>query len=166
MTYVQYRTRFIQRHNALRLTAGATECGPFLRATRWPTLPPWKLFWCILYTDRKYIRLVEYFDVDSVRGNAHGTRVQFGFHYGPTSSGRDRHGCPRPIPDTEIRIDLSTDQYGAHIHYQGEDHIPQSRIDGLNISSLEPFGFIERVEDHRSTGNPLHDCFGFTVKVR
>ena len=129
-------------------------------------LAPWKLFWCITYPDLKYIRLVEYFDVDSVAGGRHGVRVQFVFHYGETPRKLDKHGCPKPIAATDIRFDLSTDQYADHLHYQGENHIPQVRVEGLSILGLGPFDFIEGIERHRSTGGTLHDCFGFTVKTR
>ncbi len=120
--------------------------------------------WCILYGD-KYVRMVECFDVDRTMKTPHGIRVQFTLHYGRESSQKDANGCPKQIKSTDIRFDLSTDQHKAHLHYQGEDHIAQSRVSGLEIRSLSIFDFIKGIEQHRATGDPLHDCFGFKVTV-
>jgi hypothetical protein len=165
MTYAGYKALFNKRYAGLKLSQGATECGPFLRPTISPDLPPWKLFWCISYPNDRYIRITEYFDVDPMLGRRHGDRAQFGFHYGPISKGRpDKHGCPKPILATDIRFDLSTDEYKDHLHYGGEEHIAQSRVQGVTILEMDPFRFIEGIEFHRTSGNPLHDCFGFMIK--
>jgi hypothetical protein len=168
MTYQVWKTLFTQNYSKFKLPKGATECGPFLRPTIHPNLPPWKLFWCIIYPDQQYIRIVEYYDVDTVLSRKGGVRVQFCFHYGPLAKGRDKkYGCPKIHKKTHIRFDLSTDQYVDHLHYLGEDHIPQDRMVGCKILDMEPFRFIQGIEAHRNSHKPLslHECFGFEIKT-
>jgi hypothetical protein len=167
MEYSAYREEFQKKYAEWKIPTGATECGPFLQPTRRPDLPPWRLFWCIIYPDEKYARIVEYFDVDPRLGLRHGVRVQFVFHYGPCSKRKpDAQGCPKPTKRTEIRFDLSTDQYQDHLHYQGKDHIAQANVVGLTIRDMTTFRFIEEIERHRRTGQSLHECFGFTLRQR
>ncbi len=164
MTYVEFVASFRAKYESFNVPEGATECGPYIFPTVRPDLPPWKLFWCICYPDANYIRINEYYDVDRGMGSQHGRRVSFGYHYGPfTPSEVDENGCPKRRKKTHIRFDVSFDQYQAHMHHGDEDHILQSRVGGITISTLDLFSFISGIEQHRNTHMPLLDCFSVTI---
>jgi len=49
------------------------------------------------------------------------------------------------------------------MHYNGEDHIQQSRVLGFHISNADLFAFIDAVQRHRNGGESLDQIFNFTV---
>jgi hypothetical protein len=55
--------------------------------------------------------------------------------------------------------------YNDHIHFAGEDHVPQSRVKGLVIVELDVFRFVEAVISHRTTSQPIDNCLGFKLET-
>lgn len=142
------------------------EFGPFTQGTIDPARAPWMLRWWLLFKDNLHIRTTELFERTGNRNIPdEAKRAQFSFHYGPTPVRRDKNGWPRMDRDspTIIRIDLAPD-YADHIHYAGEDHVPQSRVKGMTILDLDPFQFVEGILRHRRSGESIDKCFGFTVE--
>ncbi len=45
-----------------------------------------------------------------------------------------------------------------------QDHIPETRLTGLDFDSIDPFRFIRAVEEHRKSLRPLHEILGFKVE--
>lgn len=60
-----------------------------------------------------------------------------------------------------FRVDC--DRHGPHLHFAGEDHIPQARVMNLRVSDVEPFGFARAVLKHRSTKNGFDKVLNFRV---
>jgi hypothetical protein len=143
------------------------EFGPAVQPTKTPGRPPWILRWSILFGDSMYIRTSELFDPVGARANPlSGKRVQFSFHYGPTPKRTDSRGWPKMDPKsggTVLRVDLAP-PYNDHIHFAGEDHVPQSRVKGLVIVDLDVFRFIEAVFAHRKTSRTIDTCLGFKLE--
>jgi hypothetical protein len=128
-------------------------------------MPPWKLSWWLVFQDGMFISCVECFEPAGGLSNASGRLSHFGYHYGLHPGRTDKNGCPKHSTKagTMIRIDLAPN-YKDHMHFAGEDHIPQSRLRGtLVILDMTIFGFVARVLEHRQTGRSLGDCFGFEV---
>ena len=67
----------------------------------------------------------------------------------------------RDIP-RRIDIDLKSKR---HAHFAGENHIPESRLLGLDFDKITPFDFIRAVEKHRQTQKPLPELLGFEVSA-
>jgi hypothetical protein len=91
--------------------------------------------------------------------------MHFAFHYGESNPTCDATGFPmkdEALYVTTFRID--TDAYGPHIHFHGENHLFQNRVEGLVISDAEPFIFVQAVLRHRSTGEDFDTIMGFTVR--
>lgn len=61
-----------------------------------------------------------------------------------------------------LRIDIDQ-KSRRHAHYGGENHIPESRLSGLDFDKITPFDFIRAVEQHRLTLKPLPEILGFEV---
>jgi hypothetical protein len=59
---------------------------------------------------------------------------------------------------------VDCDRTGPHIHYDGQDHIVQARVNGLDIDDLDLFDFMDAVRVNRVTGRPLHEILNFTVQ--
>jgi hypothetical protein len=93
-----------------------------------------------------------------------GYRNAFSFHYGPANPSKDSEGIPlhSEAHPAIIRIDQD-DRIGPHIHYGGEDHIPQARVRNLRISDVDPFQFIRAVVEHRQSGERFDKILGFMV---
>ncbi len=60
-----------------------------------------------------------------------------------------------------IRIDQDADWRGPHLHFDGEDHIAQSRVKNLRISDVDPFLFIRAVMEHRRSGDRFDNILRF-----
>jgi hypothetical protein len=73
----------------------------------------------------------------------------------------DEDGFPLYDKRFCLRIDLDT-RIGFHIHYMKENHIPASRITGLD-PSITPSKFIKAVESHRASRKPFDEILGFKV---
>jgi hypothetical protein len=118
----------------------------------------------VCFPDGKHIKIKESWWPRPIRHGGRGYRKHFAFHYGELNPLSDVDGFP--LPDNGkfppiIRID--DDAYGPHLHYNGEDHIPQSRVKGLYISSTDIFEFVRAVQRHRETGETFDTIMKFTV---
>jgi hypothetical protein len=165
-TLDSFENWFNVEHGKVQLENGAHEIGPIVRPTVDPALPPWKVKWCIIFLDRKYIRATETYAAEPKWKGRAGYRTDFSFHYGDcptrtTSDGwpdhRDQHQC-------DIRFDHDPARK-YHLHFNGENHIPESRVHGCEISTLNIFQFVLSIQEHRRSAKPLNNVFGFTVEA-
>ena len=125
--------------------------------------PPWGLEFAILYSDGMYIRIGEYYrELSRIEGGG-GSLKYFAYHYGPYAGPLGPEGFPVMTKQVELRIDVD-ERHKRHAHYGGEDHIPESRLKGLNFETIDPFQFIGAVEEHRQHKRPLHEILGFVVE--
>jgi hypothetical protein len=163
ITRDQYIARLQSEFAAIQIEPGCNILGPVLECTVLPDLPPWWFELFILFDDGMYIRVWEHFN--NVAGSRrHGQRAYFSFHYGLTPAGRDING--RPIwnnsDSVELRIDL--DSWNAdHLHYRGENHIPQSRVKNMVISEMDIGRFLKGIMESRGSKRPIHEIFGFEI---
>jgi hypothetical protein len=159
----EYEAWFQGECNNLALESGFSVVGPFLDASGDPASPPWQLDFAIIYPDGMYIRIVENYRELPKRDGGGGCLQYFSYHYGPCTKERDKYGFPEPLKDFELRIDL--DPWSLrHIHYAGENHIPEVRLPGLDFNKINPFEFIRAVEEHRKGLKPMHEILGFKVE--
>jgi hypothetical protein len=121
--------------------------------------------WTVLFDDGFYLRLVENWYRRSASFGGGGIRKAFSFHYGPTNPDKDDEGVPLYSDKYPaiIRIDEDTDSRGPHLHYNGEDHVPQARVQNLRISDADPFQFIKTVIEHRRSHQRFDRIMRFTV---
>jgi hypothetical protein len=143
---------------------GCVQIGPFATPTVTPDKPPWQMEWTIFFKDGLFLHVVEnWYRRGSTLGGG-GYRKHFSFHYGPANPARDTDGIPlrSELYPAIIRIDQD-DQIGPHLHYEGEDHIPQDRVKNLRISDMEPFQFIRAVNEYRRSGDKFDKILRFTV---
>jgi hypothetical protein len=157
----EYEAWFQSDCKKVALEPGFTIVWPGISAGRDP-LPPWRVDLGIIYLDQMYIRIVENYRELSRGEGGRGRLDAFSYHYGPCSDERDDEGFPPAIDDCVIRIDIDVVS-NRHIHYQGEDHIPEHRILGLNFDQVCPSMFISAVEQYRQTSKPLHEILKFRV---
>jgi hypothetical protein len=125
--------------------------------------------WAILFPDGKYAHLKERWypaTISAPRSSNWGYRKHFSFHYGMANPSKDSRGIPlpdrinfRPI----IRIDH--DRWGPHLHFDGEDHIQQIRVQGMTIDDADPFDFMRAVLEHRATNANFDAVMKFQVKL-
>ena len=110
-----------------------------------------------------YIRIYEHYrELSRIEGG--GGRLQFlSYHYGQCGDERDEDGIPTMEDHCTLRIDIDI-RSKRHAHYNGEDHILEERLVGLNFDAITPFDFIRAVEEHRATSRPLHGILGFEVR--
>jgi hypothetical protein len=165
MRFEEYDKWFWEQTNGIALGEGSIQIGPYVTPTVTPNKPPWKLEWTVLFEDGFYLRLKEYWYRRSASFGGSGTRQSFSFHYGPTNPSKDVEGVPiysEGYPAT-IRIDQDVDWRGPHLHYKGEDHVSQTRVQNLRISDVEPFEFIRAVLEHRKTGQSFETIMRFVV---
>jgi hypothetical protein len=158
----EYEAWFEGECDKLVLEPGFIAVGPFLSALGDPDAPPWDSDFGIIYPNGMYIRVAEYYRSLPKRCGGGGCLESFSYHYGPCTSVRDKEGFPRFSKKFELRIDVDR-QYKRHIHYMGENHIPEARLPGLDFNSIDPFAFIRAVELHRKSSKPLHEILGFKV---
>lgn len=125
--------------------------------------PPWSIIFGIIYADAMYIRIYEHYR-ELPRSDGGGGRLQFlSYHYGRCGNERDDDGIPTMEDHCALRIDIDK-RSKRHAHYNGEDHIPEERLVGLNFDAVTAFDFIRAVEEHRTTSRPLHQILGFEVR--
>jgi hypothetical protein len=164
MRFPEYEKWLLEQASCIPLEEGCTSIGPF--AT--PTLvnqAPWEMDWTVLFTDSHYLRVKEHWYRRGVHLGGVGYRRTFSFHYGPTNPDRDEDGIPLPSGEYPaiIRIDEDDDWRGPHMHFCGENHIPQTRVKGLPITRLDPFEFIRAVIKQRRTNAGFDNILGFKV---
>jgi hypothetical protein len=158
----EYKAWFECECNKLILKPGFSEVGPFIDSIGNPDSPPWRSDLAIIYPGSMYIRVVEYYDQSALIDL--GWRKYFNYHYGPYSGQFDENGFPLHSKAFILRIE--TDRLNkCHIHYmKNPEHIPEDRLPGLDFDSIDPFKFIEAVEEHRKSSKPLHEILGFNVE--
>lgn len=161
--FAEYKAWFQRECNDITLGSGFTVVGPILSPLPDEDLPPWGLEFAILYSDGMYIRTGEYYRQLPKSSGGGGSLRYFSYHYGPSSGAFDRDGFPVFTKEFELRIDVD-ERSKRHAHYQGEDHIPEARLPGLDFGNIDPFKFIRAVEEHRRTSKPLHEVIGFKVE--
>jgi hypothetical protein len=167
MHYTDYGRRLLVEHATFAIEPAWVEIGPLHNPTILPSSPPWNMDWAILFPDGKYAYAKERWYPASIsrpRGANWGHRQHFSFHYGTANPARDSRGIP--LPDNihfpaVIRIDK--DQWGPHLHFGGENHIPQTRIQGMTIEDADPFDFMRAVLEHRTTGANFDAVMNFQV---
>jgi hypothetical protein len=157
-----YEAWFLGECKKLAIKPGFTVVGPFTNALGEPDAAPWDSDFAIIYPNKMYVRVVEYYRPLSKRFQGGGCLETFSYHYGPCTSARDSDGFPKFSKRFELRIDIDQ-RYKRHIHYLNEDHIPESRVPGLDFKTIDPFKFIRAVEEHRKSSKPLHEILGFKV---
>jgi acyl carrier protein len=160
--YAEYEAWFEDECNKLSLEPGFSVVGPFVDPCAFPDSPPWNSDFAIIYPDRMYVRVGEYYRQLPKTEGGGGCRQYFKFHYGPCTGDRDEDGFPIFNKEFELRIDIDC-FHGRHAHYVKEDHIPEDRLPGLDFDSMDPFKFILAVEEHRKISIPLHEILGFEV---
>jgi hypothetical protein len=158
-----YEAWFSSECSKLTIEPGLEIVGPFTSALGNPDAPPWDADFAIVYPDGKYIRVSEYYRPLSKQLGGGGCLDQFSYHYGPCTTTRDADGFPKFSKRFDLRIDKDQ-QFQYHAHYLGENHIPASRLPGLDFLNIDPFKFIRAIEEHRKFGKPLHEILGFKVE--
>jgi len=130
------------------LESGFSVVGPFLDPVPNAESPPWALDFAILYPDKMYIRIYEYYRPLPRSAGGGGCLQYFAYHYGPYRNGFDRNGFPFQIDEVELRIDVD-EWHKRHAHYGSENHIPEARLSGLDFNAIDPFQFIQAVDEYR-----------------
>jgi hypothetical protein len=164
MRFPEYEKWLAEEVANASLEEGCVSIGPFATPTP-PDRAPWEMDWTVLFADGQYFRLKEHWYRRATHLGGNGYRKTFSFHYGPTNPDKDADGVPiaSDLYPAIIRIDEDDDWRGPHIHFDGEEHIPQSRVMGLPITRLDPFDFIRAVMKHRRTHARFDQIMGFTV---
>jgi hypothetical protein len=162
-TFDEYQAWFQDECDAIVLRPGFSVVDPKISAVNDPS-PPWSMWFAIVYNDETYIRIFEHYRELS-RKEGGGGRIQwFSYHYGPCSADRDDDGFPNKEDECVLRIDIDL-KSKRHAHFAGENHIPESRLLGLDFDKITPFDFIRAVEKHRQTQKPLPELLGFEVSA-
>jgi hypothetical protein len=165
MTFSEYEEWLAEQTSGVLLDPRCVQIGPYATPTVAPNKPPWKLEWTVLFEDGFYFRVVENWYRRTASLGGRGYRKAFSFHYGPTNPAKDGEGVPLHSENYRaiIRIDQDADWRGPHIHFDGEDHIPQGKVKNLRISDVDPFHFIQAVIEHRQSGDNFDKILRFTV---
>ena len=165
MQFAEYDRWFSEQANGFSIEPTCLSIGPYVTPTVAPNKPPWKAEWTVLYEDGFYLRVVENWFRRSTSLGGRGERKAFSFHYGPTNPAKNDEGVPLYSDDYPaiIRIDQDTDERGSHLHYEGENHILQSRVQNLRLSNADPFWFIKAVVEHRRSHESFDQIMRFTV---
>jgi len=145
-----------------------TEAGPFIDSTAVLNKPPWKMEWAIIFdADGTYLRVTEtWWRRKPPYLLNTGIREHFSFQYGVAGPLRDLHGIPVRDYSFQTFIRVDCDTHGPHLHYRGEDHIQQNRVDGFRIASADPFNFVRAILRHKQTGESLATILNFTIRPR
>jgi hypothetical protein len=165
MRFLEYERWLEERVANASFEDGCVHIGPWATPTVTPNKPPWDLEWVILFKGDYYLRLVEHWYRRGSHLGGGGYRKTFSFHYGPTNPNRNAEGVPLPsdLYPAVLRIDDDDDWRGAHLHFDGENHIIQARVKNLRISDVDLFDFIEAVLEHRRTGKRFDEIMDFEV---
>jgi hypothetical protein len=164
MLFKDYKANFETKKASLKFPPGTTYEGVGCETKVKPEMPPWMTDWAILYSDGMHIRVKEYYKPKVHPLYNQGERVQFSFQYGATTS-RDARGMPRTSSDRDTVIRIDRDQFGPHLHFDGQAHVKQEGLSGsLVIDKVELFEFIEAVETCRQSGCSMGDILFFVLK--
>jgi hypothetical protein len=168
MHYGQYAMWLRQEHSkaVLELEPHCVEAGPYLQCTIAPNKPPWQLLWVVKFADGNFLQITE--NWFRRRGRAIGPggvgyREHFSFHYGPANPLCDADGVPLRSKAYPAIFRIDCDRFGPHLHFMGEDHVPQDRVKNFRISDAEPFEFFRSVLTHRATGKGFDSILQFQV---
>jgi hypothetical protein len=162
MRYAEYEQWLDDEHSKFVVGSECTQLGPFLTPTIDPNKPPWQMEWAIVFDDGLFFRVTEnWFKRKSMGGR--GIRHHHSFHYGPANPDRDQYGIPKRSAAYPAIIRVDVDRRGPHLHYAGNDHIPQNKVKGFDIADAEPFVFAEAVMQHRRTGESFEKILKFTL---
>jgi hypothetical protein len=165
MQFAEYDRWFWEQAGGFFFEQGCVPIGPYVTPTVAPNKPPWKAEWTVLFEDGFYFRVVENWFRRRTALGGRGERKAFSFHYGPTNPAKNDEGVPLYSDKYPalIRIDRDTDDRDSHMHYGGENHIPQARVQNLRISNVDPFWFIRAVIEHRRSQDSFDKIMRFTV---
>jgi len=163
-TWTEFVEWFTAGYKHCVLEEGATECGPFLAPTADPGMPPWKAEWFVIFCDGNYIRATENYYAKARAQGGGGYRQHFSFHYGPTPP-FSANGIPEWRLEKTYHLRIDCDRRGPHLHYKGEDHIPQSRIVGMKIIDQGIFDFVCKIQEQRKAKVSVEDSLGFRVET-
>jgi hypothetical protein len=164
MNFQEYEARLQAECDQIQLEPGCSVTGPFVNFTEHPDLPPWTFELYIFFSDGAYVRIWEMFG--RIAGNrTQGQRLQSSYHYGPVPARCDSQGLPlwSSSDPRVIRIDRD-DWHGPHMHYGGEDHIPQNRVDNMVIEDMTLTVFLTAVLEHRASQRPLNEILRFRIR--
>ena len=161
-TLADFETWFDVESDKVKLDDMVNQTGPFVRPTVEPGEPPWSVKWLLFFKDDKYLRLNENYYRRSSHSGGGAHRAQFSFHYGNIPPKRYGSLAWQKEEQVDLRFDLDG-RIGPHIHFNGEDHILQSRVSGIQVTDQTMFTFIEGIRMHRQSGAPLETVFGFKV---
>jgi hypothetical protein len=159
----QYRAWFQGECNSIVVEPGLTVSVKLFSVNS--PAPPWTLHLAIIFPDGMYICIYEHYR-SLAKADGGGGRLQYiSYHYGPASAQKDADGFPVKSDECILRID-DAPRWGKHAHYEGEDHIPERRLPGLNFDAITAFDFIKAVKAYRETNRPLHEILGFEVSPK
>ena len=161
-TFDDYQAWFQGECDTIVLRPGFSVVDPHIEAVNDPA-PPWTVIFAIIYDDGRYIRIYEHYRELSRKEGGGGRLKHLSYHYGPCGEERDEDGFPVMEDRCILRIDIDLKSQ-RHAHYEGEDHIPEQRLVGLDFDTITPFDFIRAVERHRTSQTPLPEILGFEVK--
>jgi hypothetical protein len=165
MKYSEYATWLQQEYSQINLGPRSAELGPYLGPTVDPDSPPWQMKWAVIFDDNHYFCVTENWWKRRRQFGSQGYRKHFCFHYGPANPVPDQDGIPEPSRSYPAIFRIDCDTHGPHIHFQGEDHIGQNRVDGFAISDAQPFLFVQAVMRHRLSGDGFDEIMQFRVKA-
>jgi hypothetical protein len=166
MKFSEYASWFHAEHAMViqKLEPRCTEIGPFLTPTVVPDKPPWKAEWAVVFEDEHFFRVTEnWFRRGIIASGGSGYREHFSFHYGLANPVRGSDGLPVRSNAYPAIFRIDRDRHGPHLHFGGDDHIPQTRVQNLRISNVEPFDFVRAVLRHRSTREDFDQILKFKV---
>jgi len=159
--YFVYKRWFQAGHGALTLPANCAEPEP-------PTLSysdqyTWSVEWyLILASPDAYIRIFENFAKRSRMLLSR--RIHFAYHYGPLIR-KDDDGRPDRQASDPVVVRIDNVGSAAHLHPENDPtaHIPQGRIQGLNLESLDLFDFVKAAFRHRTNGTAIERTLGYRI---
>ena len=150
----------------LELQHDDVQVGPYLDCTVVPNKPPWQLKWTVKFSDGKFLRVTENWFRRRTHGSiggVFGTREHFSFPNGRANPICDADGHPERSNAFPAIFRIDCDRHGPHLHFMGEDHIPQNRVSNFRIQDADPFQFFRAVLSHRASGEGFDTILGFQV---
>lgn len=148
--YFVYKRWFEAGHDALTFPLDCTELDLVLR---YSNLYTWDVEWVLIFANpQSYIRITENFAKRA--GLDFSRRINFAYHYGPTIK-KNLQGNPEPNPADAVFVRIDNAGRPVHLHHESNptDHIPQSRVTGLLLDSVDLFDFVRAAFRHRRSGN-------------
>lgn len=160
MDYLEFKNQFEADRAAFSMPTDCSELrDPVLESV---TIYAWRFEWHLMFADNHYIRIWE--DYVRVKGLADSRRARFAYHYGPTPPLLDADGTPKYQSADPVAIRIDNCSQSAHLHFKSpQPHIPQDKVDKLNLHTIEKFTFVNGIIKHRATGKSLEKTLGFKV---